>query len=50
MTRPHQHGQPARVLLANGLPAFTRDLRIRQSDINAYGSAEKARQVLWGVS
>lgn len=39
-----------RATLANGLPAHTRDRRIRQSDINCHGTAEKARQALWGVA
>jgi hypothetical protein len=45
-----QRNEPARVLLANGLPAFTRDRRIRQSDINRHGSATLARQALWGAT
>jgi hypothetical protein len=45
-----QRNEPARVLLANGLPAFTRDRRIRQSDINRHGSAALARQALWGTT
>lgn len=32
------------VTLANGLPAYTRDRRIRQSDIDRYGSAALARK------
>ena len=50
MTRPSQSSPQAIVLLANGLPAFTRDRRIRQSHINAYGSAALARQALWGTT
>ena len=43
-----QRNEPARVLLANGLPAYTRNRRITQSDLNQYGSRAKALEAKKG--
>jgi hypothetical protein len=49
MTHPHIPIRPGAIVrLANGQPAYTRNLRVRQSDIDHYGSYAAAKAAVQG--